>query len=658
MHLSKPFSHNLRNSREMALRPYTFSGRKESYDFEPPRSSADRELEEREEKVGWNGGDPSHSFSSGLIHALKSSFASNFVPLHHTENTVPVDNRFNHHGISNNVKGNLQDFSSFPIQSAISTSRNISYNGEGFLGHQPLMQNNNKTISHMEGLSRKNHQEEVREQSEEDDCSDHLSSDPNTSTSLQNSSHHQLVNTTLNSTFSEMFTRLLGREKRRPQCTAPIRTVIVVQDFLKEQYEKQVELEKVSKSQQYMGEHYQDKKSVCASGPTDDTSVPTVHDLKEEEVLEGEEISRNPSLAPCIRSVSIHKKDMLLGEEEHVRTRFLGERDLERYLDIEGTNYRKSRKSKLAGTTTKTDKPRDHVKQQSDEFTHENDFQKPTKSRRVFLPESVQQARNHFPSENTTPADNNESKHQRSVVPSSKTTNTSPQKPSKTLQQEKARSSFHSDPASSSSTLMILSQENISHHNNVVKWIERDLGISMSSTLQCENELKNGLKLAEIVGRIESEERMKGMNKQPQTNAAFFNNVERVLSVLRENKAMELRYLWSVKEINAGNPEVIWGLLSDIFDAYRKRTSKVKTKSRRKMQQDISKEDEMVEKIEEISKHVHSNQVDRDLHEERRMRESGHYQANDEVQITDEGFSIEEINRMKQELLNSVISDE
>ena len=55
------------------------------------------------------------------------------------------------------------------------------------------------------------------------------------------------TNSSLNTTFSGFYHKLIGRERRRPQCTPPIRTVISV-GFLKEHFENQVELEKQRQS--------------------------------------------------------------------------------------------------------------------------------------------------------------------------------------------------------------------------------------------------------------------------------------------------------------------------------------------------------------------------------------------------------------------------
>lgn len=42
------------------------------------------------------------------------------------------------------------------------------------------------------------------------------------------------------------------------------------------------------------------------------------------------------------------------------------------------------------------------------------------------------------------------------------------------------------------------------------------------------------------------------------------SNVNRALSLFRDVKSMNIRYLWSVEEIVDGEPDVIWGLLDDI----------------------------------------------------------------------------------------------
>nr|CAG4718201.1 unnamed protein product [Naegleria fowleri] len=646
---------------------------REELSLEPSRVNVSHEetYEEEEEDKAIHT-NKSRSFktthASGLMQAMKSSFASNFVPLfhpphHHREEQLQAE-KFNNHTISEN--GKLKSLPTAPQTTNLSYNEersNTLHSSQRLLPHNNT---NNKTISQIEGFRVHNNSvnrtnEEMNEEDVLSETLDDCPVDPNnTSPSIQNQDSSFNVNSSLNTTFSEMFTRLLGREKRRPHCTAPIRTVIVVPYFLKEQYEKHAENEKMAKSQVSTEECARDVKSQ-KSMPSQKNHHETIDHLESNEnvtnevSIEYEDMGRNPSLSPCIRSVTIYKKEWLVGVEENVRTRFVGERDLERYLDIEGANYRLRRKSK--GGSRALEKQRNLEKQQpNEEGKQQQDLQRPTKSRRVFLPDSVQISRMQQPPPyGDSNSSEMEPKSSTSSLPDS--SNIHQIKSSKRMEEEKLGARQNSDAANSttSNSLTILSQENISNHIHVMRWIERDLGISMPSTVQCESELKNGLKLAEIVARLESEERTKGLNKQPQTKAALYNNVERVLSVLRENKAIELRYLWSVKEINSGNPDVIWGLLTDIFEAYKRRTSKVKTRSRKKKYNDGSKEEEMVEKIEEISKNVHTNQASKEMNEER-QRERNSSMADDVTEA--EEFSIEDINRLKQELLNSVLSDE
>ncbi|EFC49090.1 predicted protein [Naegleria gruberi] len=117
---------------------------------------------------------------------------------------------------------------------------------------------------------------------------------------------------------------------------------------------------------------------------------------------------------------------------------------------------------------------------------------------------------------------------------------------------------------------------------------------------------------------------MKGISRLPQTTAAMHNNLERVFSVLRDNKTIELRFLWSTKEVISGDYDTIWGLLNDIYNAYWKKTSKVKRASQNKKRE---------------NSRIQAHSPNSSLEEER--------------EDENEGFSIEDINRMKRELLES-----
>lgn len=70
--------------------------------------------------------------------------------------------------------------------------------------------------------------------------------------------------------------------------------------------------------------------------------------------------------------------------------------------------------------------------------------------------------------------------------------------------------------------------------------------------------------LADIVERAENRE-IKGIDKKAQRSAAIHNNFNRALEVLRSRKNLNPRYLFSTDELIKGNPEVVWGLLDDIY---------------------------------------------------------------------------------------------
>lgn len=133
--------------------------------------------------------------------------------------------------------------------------------------------------------------------------------------------------------------------------------------------------------------------------------------------------------------------------------------------------------------------------------------------------------------------------------------------------------------------------QRISGHEKAIKWIE-SLGISMyeSSHLpttdtntivaNCMEGLRNGTKLAEIVEKLEGRT-IAGIDRKPTRTASAYNNVNRVLTLLRERKNIDPTHLWSVKEVLAGDEEVIWGLLETIYAEYGKiyKSNKVKSKA-------------------------------------------------------------------------------
>jgi len=122
--------------------------------------------------------------------------------------------------------------------------------------------------------------------------------------------------------------------------------------------------------------------------------------------------------------------------------------------------------------------------------------------------------------------------------------------------------------------------QRITKHEKVIKWIESlDITLYETSNLtsndtnsiakECIEALKNGTKLAEIIEKLEGRT-IPGIDRKPARTAGAYNNVNRVLSILREKKNIDPTYLWSVKEILAGDEEVIWGILQAIYEEYGK----------------------------------------------------------------------------------------
>jgi len=341
-----------------------------------------------------------------------------------------------------------------------------------------------------------------------------------------------------NSTFVDLYTKLLGRCKRSPQLTAPIRTIISVPSMFKEHYEKQAEMERVTKKKEHFG------KTITEERPHKVLSKPV-------EVVEGSTyyidddytatIPRQPSLTPCMRSVLI-KKDRMLGSEDSIRTRFIGERDVYR------TNNVNRRIVKSASTIQAPAQKRS--------------FKKEPTRKLVTLPASTLDCK-----PPTVEAEQKVPPMQQKIVASQPTnqTTTKPKQFTPLEVMETKKSATVND---------VFSESNKEQFAPIAKWIQRELGIEFNMDKQCEMELKNGTKLAEIMGRLEGEEKMKGINRQPQTSAAVLNNLERSMTVLRENKNMKADYLWSMKEIIGGDEQSIWGLLGDIYETYRRKTVK------------------------------------------------------------------------------------
>eukprot|EP00761_Pharyngomonas_kirbyi_P000120 gb/GECH01000120.1/.p1 GENE.gb/GECH01000120.1/~~gb/GECH01000120.1/.p1 ORF type:complete len:784 (+),score=208.52 gb/GECH01000120.1/:1-2352(+) len=105
----------------------------------------------------------------------------------------------------------------------------------------------------------------------------------------------------------------------------------------------------------------------------------------------------------------------------------------------------------------------------------------------------------------------------------------------------------------------------------VMKWIQ-SFKIFGKNTSKSElgEILSSGVKLCDFVSFLFKRE-IPGVAKNPKNNAAAVSNINRALQILREQKSMPPRYLWSTKEILNGNNKVAFGLLSDIMEGIGKK---------------------------------------------------------------------------------------
>jgi len=120
-----------------------------------------------------------------------------------------------------------------------------------------------------------------------------------------------------------------------------------------------------------------------------------------------------------------------------------------------------------------------------------------------------------------------------------------------------------------------LNEETIQEHKHILHWIEKGLGIRLNfDTLF--DDMTNGTKLSEIVARCEFGHDIRGVDKQPKKTAQKLNNINKTLTVLRNQKDMSNSpHLWSSRQILNGDADVIWGLLSDIYNCYCKNKTKI-----------------------------------------------------------------------------------
>ena len=58
---------------------------------------------------------------------------------------------------------------------------------------------------------------------------------------------------------------------------------------------------------------------------------------------------------------------------------------------------------------------------------------------------------------------------------------------------------------------------------------------------------------------------IKGLHRNPKNMTAISANYDKVLGYLKQFPRFSSRYLWAQGKAIEGNPDVIWGLLDDIW---------------------------------------------------------------------------------------------
>ncbi|KAL9654802.1 hypothetical protein ABK040_008596 [Willaertia magna] len=134
----------------------------------------------------------------------------------------------------------------------------------------------------------------------------------------------------------------------------------------------------------------------------------------------------------------------------------------------------------------------------------------------------------------------------------------------------KTKEKASKDKIKTTTNSALVNEKSLERNRNIVNWIEKDLGIQINLDT-FDDEMKNGVKLSDIVARCEGKHELRGIERKPKKTAQMTNNINRALAVLRDKKDMNPTYLWSTEEILNCDSNVIWSLLSDIYKCYCKK---------------------------------------------------------------------------------------
>ena len=117
--------------------------------------------------------------------------------------------------------------------------------------------------------------------------------------------------------------------------------------------------------------------------------------------------------------------------------------------------------------------------------------------------------------------------------------------------------------------------------DQITDWI-KELRVIKSFEAESITELcKSGVILGDIINRVSGRKQpITGIERQPKNTTQAFSNINKALKFLRQNGKIKGRYLFSARDILAGDEEVIWGLLGDIKEFYAKFASRSSTPNR------------------------------------------------------------------------------
>jgi hypothetical protein len=102
------------------------------------------------------------------------------------------------------------------------------------------------------------------------------------------------------------------------------------------------------------------------------------------------------------------------------------------------------------------------------------------------------------------------------------------------------------------------------------KWLET-IGVTLPSPYSLEGaivpEFQNGVLLCQVLSTLERDD-LRGVTKNPRSNASCLYNIRKALTRLRDKGNMPMEFLWSEESIRRGEGRVLRGLLEQMRVAY------------------------------------------------------------------------------------------